>query len=319
MKVATRWVWLVLAVCVAQAAQAVVPEEGLWWNPAESGRGYGIELQDDGMFVTYYAYQDNGAKSAFYTTFGRFNSDTGVMTGYFADAKNGQCFGCPYRGPQVTEIGQARFAFTSPTTGRIELPGNVSIPIQRQIYMADNLRAPEIMLGVWGMVDGGPVYFGEMLWFREVVDGPPRRFAGHRLGATGRVALGQATGDPALPMLMLVDSSTTYYTAYAFSNSVNRLVGRTWTYPKTGQLSGPGLPFIGTRIMGHTLARQATSAQAGDTKTAMSDSDANDDARYQATLAEGSAATTKIEASTHSIAELQAAFGRLQVELEGTE
>jgi hypothetical protein len=306
--------------CMAQAALAVVPEEGLWWNPAESGRGYGIELQDDGMFVTYYAYQDNGAKSAFYTTFGRFNSDTGVMTGYFADAKNGQCFGCAYRAPQVTEIGEARFTFTSPTTGRINLPDGVTIPIQRQLYMADGINTPEIMLGVWSIVEGSTLYFGEMLWFRQITTGSPKRFAGHRLGSTARVALGQPTGDAAQPMLALVDYSANYYVAYAFSNSVNRLTGRSWTYPKTGQLSGAGLPFIGSRIMGNTLAGQALNAQSGETKAAADGVDAEvlAEARYAATLAAGDESITTIDSKSYEINDLQAMFAELQADLEAS-
>src|SRR5690606_10818824 len=124
-----------LLLLVTTSSFAVIPEPGLWWNPTEGGRGYGIEMQDDNVFVTYYAYQPDGTKSAFYTTFGKLNARTGVMTGYWAAAQNGQCFGCPYRAPQLSDLGTARLEFSSSMTGLITLPGNIRIPIQRQLLV----------------------------------------------------------------------------------------------------------------------------------------------------------------------------------------
>src|SRR3954471_10662186 len=45
-----------LAVPLAQAA----PENGWWWNPAESGRGFFLEVQGPRMFLSGYFYADDG-------------------------------------------------------------------------------------------------------------------------------------------------------------------------------------------------------------------------------------------------------------------
>jgi hypothetical protein len=39
------------ALLSANMAFAVTPENGWWWNPAESGRGFNIETQNNTVFV----------------------------------------------------------------------------------------------------------------------------------------------------------------------------------------------------------------------------------------------------------------------------
>ena len=92
----------------------------------------------------------------------------------------------------------------------------------------------------------------------------PNGVSGSRLDAPSRVLLGRSTNDPALPAyLVLVDSSTSYYQATAFDNSVGQLAGRTWTYPKTGQISGAGLPTFGYKIMGLRTIQSLPNATLG--------------------------------------------------------
>ena len=45
---------------LADSASALTvggPTQGLWWNPAESGRGYQIDLQGDTMIVTTFTIE----------------------------------------------------------------------------------------------------------------------------------------------------------------------------------------------------------------------------------------------------------------------
>lgn len=303
----------------AASAQAVIPEPGLWWNSNESGRGYTIEVQDDGIFVLYFGYQPDGTKSAFYETFGRLDVDTGIVRGYWASAEGGQCFGCPHREPVRTVIGQVEIRFTSSTAGQIRFPSGEIVQIQRQLYMADSLSDPRVMLGIWTFLDGAfGVYFGEALWFQQLDSAVPSGFSGRRLDASAsRRVLGGATNNPSLPRwVVLLDSSATYYTAYAFDNSVNTLVGRTWTYPKTGQLSGPGLPSIGQRLMGHALAVQAASAAAGDIKVESETPEHVLQDRASASLAAGPVDIIEIEGKSYSMLAIQAEISRLRVEME---
>lgn len=251
---------MLLCMAISTTAMAVIPESGLWWNPQEPGRGYTIELQDDGMFVAYYGYQADGSRSAFYTSYGTLNSRTGEMRGTWYTTENGQCFGCAHRSPRMIDLGEARLVFDSPVTGRIHLPDNIRIPIERMPLVGTHRHDPLALLGVWSIVEGSTLFFGEMLWFRRTTTDPANGFAGHRVGSANRVLLGSPTNNASLPaILVLVDSSTSYYTAYAFDSSINRWIGRSWTYPKTGQLSGAGLPAVAHRLIGNTHAQQSAS------------------------------------------------------------
>lgn len=301
----------------AANAQAVIPEPGLWWNPNESGRGYTVEVQDDGIFVLYFGYQPDGTKSAFYETFGRLDVDTGIVRGYWASAESGQCFGCPHREPVRTVIGQVEIRFTSPTAGQIKFPSGEIVQIQRQLYMADSLTDPRSMLGIWNFVDGSSgVYFGESLWFQRLDSSVASGFAGRRVdGSASRIALGGATNNPNLPRwLVLLDSSSTHYTAYAFNNSVDTVVGRSWTYRKTSQLSGPGLVSIGQRVMGHSLAVQATSSTTGEAKAEFQHQALEH--RTQASLGDGPVDSIEIDGKSYSMLTIQAEISRLQVEMD---
>lgn len=239
----------------AGTSHGVVPESGLWWNPAEGGRGYGIELQDDLVFVTYYAYQPDGTLSAFYTTLGTLDPDTGIVEGYWAAARNGQCFGCAYRAPELTELGQARLQFFTPSTGRLTLPGNLQIPIERQLFVHELPR--DDMYGTWHLTSGAlGVYFGEFLWIREPDDALEGGFIGQRIEST-RILVGAPHPSEPGVMAILVDSSTSYYTLYLFEWSFNRWGGNSWTYLKTDEPSGPGLTFFGSRLLGRNLSDNA--------------------------------------------------------------
>lgn len=250
------------ALALSGSAAAVVPESGLWYNPDEGGRGYGIEVQDDRVFVTYYGFQPDGQKSAFYTTFGTLNPNTGVVTGYFAAAENGQCFGCAYRNPQLTDLGEARLQFTSPTTGRITLPGNIQIPIQRQLMYGAHLQDRSVIKGVWAFTSGTRgIYDGELLWMKADLASQPNGVSGHRIDAPTRILVGGSTTGSNVPAyLILLDSSASYYKAIAFDNSVGHLTGRTWLYPKTGSLSGAGNVTFGYKVMGAKLTAGAASS-----------------------------------------------------------
>lgn len=305
--------------CVATSSSAVIPEAGLWWNPAEGGRGYGIEMQDDSVFVTYYGYQPDGTRSAFYTTFGKLNSDTGTMTGYWAAAESGQCFGCPHRQPQLTDLGTATLRFTSPMTGEITLPGNIRIPIRRQLLVGASHHDPVAMLGIWTITSGAiGIYFGDLLWFNRVEPGAQNRYSGHRVDANSRILLGGPTGAATgLPMIMLVDSSTSYYTAYAYDNALNFMGGRSWTYLKSSEPSGAGLIFFGKRLMGHMHALQSASAQAAPAKAMdTSAADEQDRQRYVAGLAVEPASEVTIEAKSYRLDDIHAAIAALQAEIQ---
>ncbi|MBL0221363.1 MAG: hypothetical protein WAR01_16025 [Dokdonella sp.] len=238
-------------------ASAVLPEQGLWWNPAESGRGYGIEIQDNFIFVTYYAYTSTGA-SAFYTSGGTYSTTTNTASVFFVALSNGQCFGCEYHGsPQTQNLGNATLTFFSTKTGRIDLPNGTSIPIQRQLFFDTQPRTN--LYGTWHLTTGSlGVYFGQALWIQAPNNEHEGGFSGRVIdGSSQRILVGAPMDDG--KVAILVDSSTSYYQFYVFEWSVNRWGGRSWTYLKSSQLSGSGLSFIGSRMLGKTYSEQVGS------------------------------------------------------------
>ena len=52
---------MLFAVMLARPAQAFTPENGFYWNAAEPGRGYTIEIQDNFLFIIIYIYNPDGS------------------------------------------------------------------------------------------------------------------------------------------------------------------------------------------------------------------------------------------------------------------
>ena len=104
------------------------------------------------------------------------------------------------------------------------------------------------------------MYFGQALWIQSPNNSIAGGFAGRVIeGSAQRILVGAPEANGSVSIL--VDSSTSYYTFYNFQWSINTWGGRAWTYLKTAQLSGSGLPFFGSRILGKTYSEQPTNAQ----------------------------------------------------------
>lgn len=176
------------ALALAPASHAFTPESGFWWNPAESGQGYSIEIQDNYLFLLGYTYTAGGA-SQFVSAQGllsgnaRFqstgNSTDGSWLNTFA---NGQCLGCTtYRAPTVFlgSSGPVTIVFNTETTATMTLAGR-TFPIQRFDFFltrSANDQRSDVMLGEWQIVmdlfDRGAAYqsypyYGELLRFLTV-------------------------------------------------------------------------------------------------------------------------------------------------------
>lgn len=310
---------LLIALSVCTTARALIPESGLWFTPGQGGRGLSIEMQDDNMFVTFYGYQPDGTKSAFYTSLGRYNAVTGVMTGYFAAAENGQCYGCAYRAPTLTDLGQARFQFTTRTTGQVTLPGNVVFPISRQVLRGNAWSDREELYGVWQIVDGSGVYFGESVWFSSPSTTVANGFNGSRWGTTRILVGGSTTAGSSWSTSVLIDSSASYYSFYAFNPTGNGWTGRSWTFLKSGSISGLGLESIGYKAFGREFA--ITASTLASAQSSMSALAAEVAAEARVLAAQEAAGTTSTDAVligdvSVSMADLAADVARLKLQLE---
>lgn len=247
--------YLSLLVLAFGSANAAIPEKGIWWNPSESGRGYGIDVQDDLLFVTYYGFDESG-KSTFFTSLGILDSTNSTwVDADWVGFSGGQCWGCTYSRPVANTKGSARFKFDTPLTGTITLSNGGTIPIERQ--SAAGFNPAKALLGTWQMTHGSlGVYFGDILWLNRARDESKGEFAGVRVGGgASRVLVGGPAENKMFTASILLDSSASYYTFYHFTWGLDQLAGRSWTFLKTSNLSGSGLPLFGSKLYGEKISQ----------------------------------------------------------------
>ncbi|MCB1567576.1 MAG: hypothetical protein KDI69_01980 [Xanthomonadales bacterium] len=121
---------------VSHTASAYEPESGLWWNPAESGTGYQIEIQDDMLAITVYGGAPGGV-AKWYGAAGRLQGNA-YFEADLLSAYNVQVIGQPYFGFPTAEpsYGRLKIVFDPNNNRRATLtwPNGRSIPIQRQEF-----------------------------------------------------------------------------------------------------------------------------------------------------------------------------------------
>src|SRR4030095_4120710 len=127
---------------------AIIPVAGVWWNPNESGSGFGLDYQNGTLLVEVYSYLAGGA-SQWYLASGPVTNN--VFTATTLDKyTGGQCISCAYKAPALSgNDGNITITFTSPTTATADLPGGRHIKIQR-FFQAAPAAGPQIPVrGVW--------------------------------------------------------------------------------------------------------------------------------------------------------------------------
>lgn len=100
------------------------PETGWYWNAAQNGRGYALEVQNGVMFLTMFHYAPDG--QATWNTFSGKVGIDGSFAGDFYSAAGGQTITSGvYRPPTGTTVTPG-FAgqFSSPCLGTLTFPGN---------------------------------------------------------------------------------------------------------------------------------------------------------------------------------------------------
>ncbi len=160
------------------AAQTIparfTPESGLWWNPAEDGRGYAMEIQDNIIAILVYGYDNDAERtSAFFTAAGAMQGNS-LFSGPLDGATNGQCLTCVYIGRPVILAGAGgaiSVVFDTESRGRLTMGGR-TFPIERLNFALGN--PTERMQGEWQLVldfanpantapPNESPYFGEIL------------------------------------------------------------------------------------------------------------------------------------------------------------
>jgi hypothetical protein len=248
-------------------AQTVPPVDGIYWDPGQGGRGYAVETQDNKMFIAIYNY-DVDSSPTFYSIQGDWDgAHRRINNASLLQVTSGPWIGASFSPVgQVVNKGPVVFEFPTSTTARFVFNGHTS-NLQRFLY-GYAPQANSLMRGAWHTTFGGSgLNFGDFL----AVTGPctiaecsslPEAFVGSVLGYPNHVLVGTRLPDSRI--MILLDSSTSYYSLYVFEARVNQWIGFENTFLKTATTyPTSGLLMIGERMLSPTdLAAISTSQSA---------------------------------------------------------
>lgn len=193
------------------------PQTGIWGNPAESGRGWSFEIQNDIVVISTYSYDTSG-RATWFLSAGAWDPATGTVTQRLNSFSGGQCIGCTYVAPLATDLGQVRFEFTSPSSGRAIYPNGSVIPITRvQFGHATPLG---LLGGVWATAWLGSSgnTFALFPWFKRNSPTLANAVEGNLFDRSSPVVGGPLAGSPVYGMVI---SSVTGFFDYYFATIEN--------------------------------------------------------------------------------------------------
>ena len=145
---------ILFAVMLARPAQAFTPENGFYWNAAEPGRGYTIEIQDNFLFIIIYIYNPDGS-ATWYTSQGVMQGNS-FFTGTLDATTGGPCIGCPPSTPStvINAAGPISIEFDTEISATVTWSAG-SFRIERFDYYLTRGAADagtELMLGEWQVI-----------------------------------------------------------------------------------------------------------------------------------------------------------------------
>lgn len=116
------------------ATMPFMPFNGLWWNPAESGTGYNIQVQRGVMVATMFSYAPSGEPVWYYAAGRLARAGDGVTVSSTLDRyRGGQCISCGYAPATMAgSDGAFTIVFDSPVTATVHLPGGRTTRIEPQ-------------------------------------------------------------------------------------------------------------------------------------------------------------------------------------------
>ncbi len=109
-------------------------ESGWWWNEAEGGRGYFVEVQGSNAFIGSFMYDASG-QPVWYVSSATL--DQGLsLNGPLLQYANGQSLTGNYKpaAPTSTNPGNMTFNFIDGSHGTIVLPNGNTVPVKRFIF-----------------------------------------------------------------------------------------------------------------------------------------------------------------------------------------
>ena len=136
-------------------ANAFTPRSGAWWNPAESGTGYTIDIQDGTLVLYFYSYKTNGDSEWYISSGGMSERD---YTGTLLAVRGGQSLSGAYQAPsQTIPSGTVSIHFDTAMSGTMTLPGRTF----RIVPFDFGGGFPHALLGEWVFVEQIGTYFAD--------------------------------------------------------------------------------------------------------------------------------------------------------------
>jgi hypothetical protein len=132
-----------VAVPSANVCDPKPPQTGWWWNPAEDGRGYSIEVHGRNLFFASFLYDVTG-RSSWYVATGPWSLDGSLFDNRLLGARGGQTLWGAYSAfPALKDEGAITLAFNNSLTGTLVWPGG-AVPIQRFSIVPNGLTLPPV-------------------------------------------------------------------------------------------------------------------------------------------------------------------------------
>jgi len=126
------------------ASAAGPPETGWYWNPAEGGRGFAIEIQNGNIMVAGFMY-DAAGNPIWYVSQGPLsNSSPGLYQGHWAEYANGQTLTSGFVPPIIANAQAAPISlqFTDSTNAVLSLPGGQQTGLSRFRFAPPQVGPP---------------------------------------------------------------------------------------------------------------------------------------------------------------------------------
>ncbi|SMC29094.1 hypothetical protein SAMN02745857_03596 [Andreprevotia lacus DSM 23236] len=123
---------LAVAGLLASPLAYAAPESGWWWNAAEGGRGFAIEVQNGKMFIAGFMYDDAGRATWHVSGPTPMVNDT-TYQGNWMQYGGGQTLTGSFKPANVVNnnTGSLTIKFPTPTTATMTLPNGNQIALTR--------------------------------------------------------------------------------------------------------------------------------------------------------------------------------------------
>ena len=119
---------------LSAAPVAFQPETGWWWDPAQSGRGFALEVQNGTLFMAGYMYDGNG-DPVWYSTEHAMTTPT-TYQGTWVQYANGQTLTGTYKAPGIANanVGTVTIQFSDAKDAILTLPNGTQIPLTYFVF-----------------------------------------------------------------------------------------------------------------------------------------------------------------------------------------